>query len=97
MDLYTQQSGGKLGALLASAMDEAQRAAEKYPQPNYLISKVAEESGEVVKAAIHCAEGRGDPLEVIGEIRQAMAMLIRLYVEGDQVHGLAPLVDYDHG
>lgn len=97
MTAYTKEAGGKLGALLASAMDEAQRAAAKYPQPNYLISKVAEEAGEVVKAAIHCAEGRETPENVIGEIRQAMAMLIRLYVEGDQVHGLQPLADHDHG
>lgn len=86
----------RLGGLLREALDEAQRAAVKYPQPNYIISKVAEESGEVVKAAIHCAEGRGEPREVIGEIRQAMAMLIRLYLEGDAVHGLPPLVEFDY-
>lgn len=63
----------------------------KFPQPNYVISKVAEEAGEVVKAAIHCAEGRETPENVIAEIKQAMAMLLRLYVEGDQVHGLPPL------
>jgi hypothetical protein len=63
----------------------------KFPQPNYVISKVAEEAGEVVKAAIHCAEGRETPENVIAEIRQAMAMLMRLYIEGDQVHGLPPL------
>lgn len=76
-------------AELASA--EAAKAIRKFPQPNYVISKVAEEAGEVVKAAIHCAEGRGSVDDVRGEIVQAMAMLIRLYVEGDGVHGLRAL------
>ena len=77
--------------LVEAARAEADKAMRKYPQPNYVISKVAEEAGEVVKAAIHCAEGRETPEAVIGEIKQAMAMLIRLYIEGDQVHGLPPL------
>lgn len=77
--------------LYLDALGEADRAARKFPQPNYTITKIAEEAGEVVKAAIHCAEGRGSKEEVIAEIRQAMAMLIRLYREGDQVHGLLPL------
>lgn len=80
-----------VGALVADAMAEATKAMRKFPQPNYVISKVAEEAGEVVKAAIHCAEGRERPEAVRGEIVQCMAMLIRLYLEGDQVHGLAAL------
>lgn len=78
--------------LFFRALHEAKRAMQKFPQPNYNITKVAEECGEVVKAAVHCAEGRDTPEHVTAEIRQAMAMLIRLYVEGDQVHGLAPLL-----
>lgn len=78
-------------ALIDAAWQEALKAMRKFPQPNYVISKVAEEAGEVVKAAIHCAEGRETPEAVAGEITQAMAMLMRLYVEGDQVHGLAPI------
>lgn len=77
--------------LFVDAMTEADKAMRKFPQPNYVISKVAEEAGEVVKAAIHCAEGRDTPQHVVEEIRQAMAMLIRLYLEGDQVHGLPPI------
>lgn len=78
--------------LYLDALAEAEKAMRKFPQPNYVISKVAEEAGEVVKAAIHCAEGRETPENVVAEIRQAMAMLIRLYIEGDQIHGLAPLL-----
>ena len=86
--------------LVEAARTEAEKAMRKFPQPNYVISKVAEEAGEVVKAAIHCAEGREKPENVRAEIVQAMAMLIRLYLEGDQVHGLPALAaietDHDH-
>lgn len=74
--------------LFITSWVEAEKAMRKFPQPNYVISKVAEEVGEVVKAAIHCAEGRETPDNLVAEITQAMAMLIRLYLEGDQVHGL---------
>lgn len=77
--------------LIADAMSEARRAMVKFPQPNYVISKFAEEAGEVVKAAIHCAEGRETADNVRGEMKQAIAMLYRLWVEGDQVHGLPPM------
>jgi hypothetical protein len=82
-----------LQSFLTDAHIEAVEAMRRYPQPNYVISKVAEECGEVVKAAIHCAEGRDTVEHVRAEVRQAMAMLMRLYLEGDQVHGCPPLVD----
>lgn len=77
--------------LWAEARIEAMKAMRKFPQPNYVISKIAEEAGEVVKAAIHCAEGRETAENVRGEMRQTIAMLYRLWVEGDQVHGLPPV------
>ena len=77
--------------LISDAMTEANKAMVKFPQPNYVISKFAEEAGEVVKAAIHCAEGRETPQNLRGEIKQAIAMLYRLWNEGDQVHGLQPV------
>lgn len=76
---------------LKSAVAEAEKAMRKFPQPNYVISKVAEEAGEVVKAAIHCAEARETAENVRDEMRQLIAMLYRLWVEGDQVHGLPPV------
>lgn len=82
-----------LQSFLTDAHLEAVTAMRRYPQPNYVISKVAEECGEVVKSAIHCAEGRETTDRVRAEIRQAMAMLMRLYLEGDQVHGLPPLAE----
>ncbi|KAB2676750.1 hypothetical protein F9K85_09650 [Brucella tritici] len=78
--------------LIEAAKEEAAKAMRKFPQPNYVISKIAEEAGEVVKAAIHCAEGRENPEAVIAEIKQTFAMLFRLLLEGDEVHGLSPLL-----
>ena len=77
--------------LVTEAKLEALYAMRRFPQPNYVISKVAEEAGEVVKAAIHCAEKRETAEIVAGEMKQLIAMLIRLWVEGDQVHGLPPI------
>ena len=74
--------------LIGDAMREAEKAMRKFPQPNYVISKIAEEAGEVVKAAIHCAEGRETPENLRGEMKQLIAMLFRLWLEGDGVHGL---------
>ena len=77
--------------LVDEAILEAEQAMRRFPQPNYVISKVAEEAGEVIKAAIHCAEGRETVENVGGEMKQLIAMLYRLWIEGDQVHGLRPV------
>lgn len=76
-------------ALVDLAILRAFKAMQRYPQPNYVISKIAEEAGEVVKAAIHCAEGRESADNLTDEMVDTMAMLFRLWIEGDQVHGLA--------
>jgi len=77
--------------LVLDGIAEALKAMRKFPQPNYVISKIAEEAGEVVKAAIHCAEGRETVDNLRGEMKQLIAMIYRLWVEGDQVHGLPPV------
>lgn len=79
--------------LITDAIAEAEKAIRKFPQPNYVITKFAEEAGEVVKAAIHCAEARETAENLRGEMKQSIAMLYRLWVEGDQVHGLPPISD----
>lgn len=91
----TVQEAGGFDALIRDAKGEAERAMVKFPQPNYVISKVAEEAGEVVKAAIHCAEGRESASEVRAEMKQLIAMLYRLWVEGDEVHGLRALAEQE--
>lgn len=44
--------------LINVSVIEAHKAMRRWPQPNYVLTKFAEEAGEVVKAAIHYAEGR---------------------------------------
>jgi hypothetical protein len=74
--------------LVQDSIAEAERAMMRFPQPNYVLLKVAEEAGEVVKAGVHCAEGRDTPDHVRQEMMQLIAMMYRLWVEGDQVVGL---------
>lgn len=76
--------------LVQEARLRADKAMRKFPQPNYVLNKVAEESGEVIKAVIHYTEGREDWLSVEGELIDNLAMLIRLVKEGDQVIGFSP-------
>lgn len=76
--------------LLDKAKDRAAKAAEKFPQPNYVLNKFSEESGEVVKEVIHYTEGRGQWARVEDEIVDLLAMTIRLLKEGDGVIGFVP-------
>lgn len=78
------------GELVKKARLAADKAMRKFPQPNYVLNKVAEESGEVIKAVIHYTEGREEWANVEGELIDNLAMLIRLVVEGDQVIGFTP-------
>lgn len=77
-------------SLCAMARVSADKAIRKFPQPNYVLLKVAEEAGEVVQAGVHYAENRMEWGQVEGEIVQLLAMLIRLVTEGDQVNGITP-------
>lgn len=76
--------------LVDKARDEAARAAVKYPQPNYIALKIAEEAGEVVRGGVHFAEGRMAWSEVEAEVVQLLAMLLRFVTEGDEVNGIVP-------
>ncbi len=76
--------------LVAMARVSADKAIRKFPQPNYVLLKVAEEAGEVVQAGVHYAENRMEWGQVEGEVVQLLAMLIRLVTEGDQVNGITP-------
>lgn len=79
-----------LNTILGRAARAMTMAQEKFPAPNYTLLKVAEEAGEVVKAAIHYAEHRGRWSDVEGEAVQAIAMILRLLGEGDAVNGIIP-------
>ena len=76
--------------LVSSARVRAEKAMKKFPQPNYVLNKVAEEHGEVVKAVIHYTEGRETWCNVEGELIDNLAMLIRLVREGDGKIGFTP-------
>jgi len=78
------------GILVDRARVSAEKASIKFPQPNYVTLKIAEEAGEVVRGAVHYAEGRMPWSEVEGEIVQLLAMLIRFVTEGDRVNGVIP-------
>ncbi|EPJ2737972.1 hypothetical protein ACTHFI_005033 [Klebsiella oxytoca] len=84
-------------SLVAMARISADKAIRKFPQPNYVLLKVAEEAGEVVQAGVHYAENRMEWGQVEGEIVQLLAMLIRLVTEGDQVNGITPPASYCAG
>jgi hypothetical protein len=78
------------GGLVGRARAAAAKASIKFPQPNYVTLKIAEEAGEVVRGAVHYAENRMEWAEVEGEIVQLLAMLIRFVTEGDEVNGVKP-------
>lgn len=65
-------------------------AQARFPQPNYVLLKVAEEAGEVVKAGVHYAENRETWENVEAEAIQAIAMILRFLVEGDEKNGIIP-------
>lgn len=83
-------AGDYFASLVARARLAADKAARKFPQPNYVTLKIAEEAGEVVRGAVHYAEGRMQWDEVEGEIVQLLAVLIRFVSEGDEVNGISP-------
>jgi NTP pyrophosphatase (non-canonical NTP hydrolase) len=79
-----------IDTIFAKATASMIKAKAKFPQPNYVALKIAEEAGEVVRAAVHYAEGRLDWDELEGEVVQTIAMLLRLLTEGDQINGVIP-------
>lgn len=86
----TEPQNDYFASLVAMARVSADKAMRKFPQPNYVLLKVAEEAGEVVQAGVHYAEKRMEWQQVEGEIVQLLAMLIRLVTEGDQINGITP-------
>lgn len=83
-----------LHEIVSRSIGQARRAITKFPQPNYCLTKVAEEAGEVVKAGVHLAEGRDfTHADLEGEVIDTMAMLFRVLIEGDEVIGLPSTYD----
>lgn len=88
--LSAEKPADYFASLVAKARPAAAKASIKYPQPNYVVTKIAEEAGEVVRGGVHYAENRMEWSEVEGEIIQLLAMLIRFVTEGDEVIGAIP-------
>lgn len=91
--LKTEKQQAVTHDLVEKAIQEMNKAVAKYPQPNIVTLKIAEEAGEVVRESIHCAEGRGSYQNLRLEIIQTIAMLLRLWNEGDETIGLLPVKD----
>lgn len=72
------------------SLGRARSAMIRHPQPNYVLTKVAEEAGEVVKAGVHLAEGRDfSYFDLEAEVVDTIAMCLRVLIEGDEVIGLS--------
>ncbi len=75
--------------IMSEAISRTQMAMSEYPQPNYVLLKVAEEAGEVVRAGVHLSEGRDCTFrDLEKECTQTIAMCLRLLLEGDETIGL---------
>lgn len=76
--------------ILEHAVKACAKAIIEHPQPNYVALKLAEEAGEVIKAAVHYAEDRETWQNVQAEVVQMIAMGLRLLLEGDEKAGIIP-------
>lgn len=90
LSMVDQQPEDYFAGLVLAARIRAEKAMLKFPQPNYVLAKLAEEHGEVVKEVVHYAEGRGDWSKVEYELIDNLAMMIRLVKEGDQTINFIP-------
>ncbi|WP_319568359.1 hypothetical protein [Cohaesibacter marisflavi] len=84
----------ELLALAKDAWAMAQKAKRKFPQKEGNTpphDKIAEESGELFKAIIHCAEGRDSLQHVRDEMVDTIAMIFRVHQEGVKANGLPPV------
>lgn len=79
-----------LDGIVHAAQAAQAKAKVKFPQPNFVALKLAEEAGEVVRACVHYAEGRMEWSEVEAESVQLIAMVFRLLTEGDEINGVIP-------
>lgn len=90
-DRLTDAERAYLREVTTRALVAAEKAMRKFPQPNYVLLKIAEEAGEVVKAGVHHAEGRDYTWpDLEGECIQTIAMCLRLLAEGDETLGILP-------
>lgn len=73
---------------------ELERARKKFPNPDYLVTALAEEAGEAIRASLEVMYSKGTEetrQALLKELVQTMAMCVRLYNEGDPIHKIEPL------
>lgn len=82
----------QLRAFVQAVAAEIERARELFPAgKNPQALAFAEESGELVKAALDRIQKKGAAEEIHKEAVQAAAMAARLWLDGDSTIGLGPL------
>ena len=80
----TSLDEAEVGYVIDKAVLSAEIAMYKFPQPNYVCAKLAEEAGEVIRAYIHRAESRATTEQFEAECVQLIGLVLRLMFEGDQ-------------
>ena len=79
--------------LFEAAILEASKGAQKYPQPCKIppVLKLPEEAGEAVQAGNKFIENKGSLSSYKDELIQIIAVIIRLFHEGDATFNIPPL------
>lgn len=77
--------------LAAAAADEYERALQLFPGANNNLLALCEEHGELVKACLDYHQGKSTEADIGKELTQCMAMLLRLWFQGDATIGLPPV------
>jgi NTP pyrophosphatase (non-canonical NTP hydrolase) len=81
--------------LFKDSVEEAKRAKKKFPKPELLLTAMTEEHGELVKAIMDCRQGKASQEDIKQEMIQLIAMIIRLFNEGDPAHKMGSLIQYE--
>lgn len=89
---HSTRSGS--GSIVELVEQEVARARSKFAAPTHTLLATHEEVGELTRAVLrYQLERAGTAAEVQKELIQSMAMLLRLWEEGDQSLNLSPIRD----
>jgi hypothetical protein len=96
MKAMTAKNRASFARVIHDGIEQAIASAETSPQPNYTLTKFAEEAGELVRAGVHASEGRASVVHVRREMVDVVAAMFRLWCEGDEIHGLPSVAESDN-
>lgn len=92
MNDLTHDQAQQLGDLFQRVADELRQARTKFPKPEATGYALFEEVGELSQAILQYKfEDRGAKEDIRAELVQAMTMLCRLWIDGDDSIGLEPV------